>query len=190
MPARLEAVTRTYFDTVFALGKTLHGWIEQHTDPSLWHCLDSPLPECLSQQHSLCRILNYPALTGNEQAGAIRAAEHEDINFLTLLPAATTRGLEIKLDGFGWVPVEAEPGDFIVNVGDMLQELTDGTLPSTTHRVVNPEGSDNSRRMTAPVFIHPQRSLQLSSRYTAASYLAERLDEITRPALKHRCARN
>ena len=183
IPAQLATVTRNYFDAVFALGVKMHSWIQQHTDPALWQKLDNPLAGCLSHQQTMCRILSYPPLTGKEQVGAVRAAEHEDINFLTLLPAATTGGLEIKPRGNEWMPVVAEPGSIILNIGDMLQELTDGALPSTTHRVVNPEGADNATRMTAPVFCHPQPTLRLSPRHTAASYLAERLYEITRPEL-------
>ena len=132
----------------------------------------------------MCRILHYPALTGDETEGAIRAGAHEDINFITLLPAATASGLEIKPGDSDWLPVSAAPGSIFINIGDMMQELTRGALPSTTHRVVNPDAADNTARITAPVFCHPVESLRLSERHTAGSYLNERLTEINPEALR------
>ena len=113
---------------------------------------------------------------------ATRAAAHEDINLITMLPAADEPGLELKSKSTGeWFPLEAPAGSIVVNIGDMLQELTDGLLPSTSHRVVNPKPEHilNSR-MTAPVFCHPHPELVLSERYSAKDYLSERLKEINR----------
>ena len=127
----------------------------------------------------MLRILRYPPFTEIEPGRAIRAAAHEDINFITLLPAANQSGLEIKPKGEDWTSVEAPAGSIIINIGDMLQELTQGMLPSTTHRVVNPDGADTgSARLTAPVFCHPYDDLVLSERYTAGQYLYERLAAI------------
>jgi len=97
-----------------------------------------------------------------------------------MLPAASESGLQIKPKGTDdWIPVEAPPGSIVINVGDMLQELTNGAMPSTTHQVVNPTGdAANKARLTAPVFCHPYPEMVLSDRYTAKSYLHERLSEI------------
>lgn len=126
---------------------------------------------------NLLRILHYPAISSAKE-GAVRAAAHEDINLITILPAATQPGLEVKdLDG-KWHKVECDPGTLIVNVGDMLQEATGGVFKSTTHRVVNPEGSQNVSRYSMPFFAHPKSETRLSKRYTAGEYLNQRLKEI------------
>ncbi len=153
--------------------------LQQYSDEELWGNLVKPLDTYLSRQDTMIRILRYPPLTGSEPTQAMRAAPHEDINFITLLPAATQSGLEIKPKNSGWKAVEAPKGSVIVNVGDMLQELTGYKLPSTTHRVINPEGHRRQEeRITAPMFCHPEPSLRLSDKYTAGEYLRERLNEI------------
>ena len=187
MPALLRSMTTHYYDELFSLGKTVLGWIEQYSPSSLWQSLDQPLAEYLVPGRTMLRVLRYPPLTGNEPGGAIRAAAHEDIDFITLLPAATMPGLEIKPKGNGWLPVNAPAGSIIINMGDMMQELTQGALPSTTHRVVNLEGADASlARITAPLFCHPKDDLVLSERYTAGEYLDKRLSQINPTHLRPR----
>lgn len=126
---------------------------------------------------NLLRILHYPAIDGTPEPGAVRAAAHEDINMITLLPAATQPGLEVLDLNGSWHKIECDPGTIIVNVGDMLQEASDGVFKSTTHRVVNPEG-DNVPRYSMPFFVHPRSECALSKKYTAGEYLNERLKEI------------
>ena len=104
----------------------------------------------------MIRLLYYPPLSGNEPADAMRAAPHEDINFITLLPAASQQGLEIKPKQSDWQQVETSSDSIVVNIGDMLKELTDHELPSTTHRVVNPaKEARQMARISAPLFCHP-----------------------------------
>ena len=70
-------------------------------------------------------------------------------------------------------------GNLVVNIGDMLQEASGGYFPSTSHRVVNPEGADHNRsRVSIPLFLHPRPEVVLSQRHTAGSYLQERLAEL------------
>ena len=86
------------------------------------------------------RLLRYPPLEGAEAEGAIRAAAHGDINTITLLLGAEEAGLELlKADG-EWLAIDPPEGALVVNIGDMLDRLTNGRLRSTTHRVVNPSG--------------------------------------------------
>lgn len=112
----------------------------------------------LAGSESLLRLLDYPALGEDEDPNAVRAYEHGDINYLTFLPTATAPGLEVRaLDGT-WVPVNAEPGDLVVNAGDILQYIGEHRpeerqrfyIPSTRHRVVNRPG----RRFSMPYFAH------------------------------------
>jgi isopenicillin N synthase-like dioxygenase len=128
---------------------------------------------------TLLRILHYPPLAGNEEPDAIRAAAHEDINLITILPAANEPGLQVKLKDGNWLDVPSDFGYLIVNIGDMLQEASGHHFPSTTHRVVNPQGADTSKaRISLPLFLHPRPDVVLSDKYTADSYLKERLREL------------
>lgn len=109
---------------------------------------------------SLLRILHYPPVGEDIPPGAVRSAAHEDINFLTLMPAAKGAGLEL-LDRDGtWLPIRADPSTLIVDSGDMMARLTNGVIPATTHRVVNPQGP-NVSRYSMPFFMHPTLSTSL-----------------------------
>lgn len=128
-------------------------------------------------QNTLFRVIHYPPLSGNEEPGAVRASAHEDINFITFLPAATAPGLQVKDKIGNWHDVGTDPNSIIVNVGDMLQLLTKGYYPSTTHRVINPTG-ENVARYSMPLFVHPHPDTQLAPDKTANQYLMERLKEL------------
>jgi len=126
-------------------------------------------------------------------ADAVRAGAHEDINLITLLIGASADGLEVLTREGEWFPITAQGEDIVVNVGDMLQRLTNNKLRSTTHRVVNPprEMMKNSR-YSVPFFLHPKSNMDLTclascideenpkaySDITAGEYLDERLREI------------
>ncbi|MXO89291.1 isopenicillin N synthase family dioxygenase [Pontixanthobacter aquaemixtae] len=105
--------------------------------------------------NSVMRLLRYPPLEGAEAEGAIRAAAHGDINTITLLLGAEEAGLELlKADG-EWLAIDPPEGALVVNIGDMLDRLTNGRLVSTTHRVVNPKGEAAYRaRYSMPFFLH------------------------------------
>jgi isopenicillin N synthase-like dioxygenase len=142
--------------------------------------------------NSVLRLLHYPPVPAD--APEVRAGAHEDINLITLLLGAEEAGLEL-LDRDGrWLPVKPPQGAMVVNVGDMLQRLTNHVLPSTTHRVVNPAPERRGHsRYSMPFFLHPAPdflietlpstiSAERPNRYpepiTAHDYLHERLVEI------------
>ena len=128
---------------------------------------------------NLLRIIHYPPFSGKEDNRSLRAAAHEDINLITLLVAGTRPGLEAKDNNGTWHKITTDPGTIIVNIGDMLEEVSGGYYPSTTHRVVNPEkDSNNDSRYSMPLFLHPRNEVVLSKKYTAGNYLNERLEEI------------
>ena len=105
--------------------------------------------------NSVMRLLRYPPLEGQEAEGAIRAAAHGDINTITLLLGAEEAGLELLTKQDEWKAVDVPPGALVINVGDMLDRLTNGKLRSTTHRVVNPTGPAAYRaRYSMPFFLH------------------------------------
>ncbi|MEZ5681609.1 MAG: 2-oxoglutarate and iron-dependent oxygenase domain-containing protein [Erythrobacter sp.] len=105
--------------------------------------------------NSVMRLLRYPPLEGAEAEGAIRAAAHGDINTITLLLGAEEAGLELLTKQNEWKAVDVPEGALVINVGDMLDRLTNGKLRSTTHRVVNPRGEAAYRaRYSMPFFLH------------------------------------
>jgi len=105
--------------------------------------------------NSVMRLLHYPPLGPDAPEGAIRAAAHGDINTITLLLGAEEAGLELLTKSGEWHAVEVPEGALVINVGDMLERLTAGTLRSTTHRVVNPRGAGAQRsRYSMPFFLH------------------------------------
>ena len=142
--------------------------------------------------NSILRPIHYGPIT-NEPKNSVRAGEHEDINLITLLIGASAEGLEVLNKKGEWVPVTALPDHIIVNVGDMLQRLTNGRLKSTTHRVVNPPREHwHMPRYSIPFFLHPRSDMRLDALsqcvdashlkqwedITAGEYLEERLREI------------
>lgn len=142
--------------------------------------------------NSILRAIHYPPIT-HEPKSAIRAEQHEDINLITLLIGASADGLEILSKKGDWVAVTSLPEQIVVNVGDMLQRLTNNRLRSTTHRVVNPKRELwHTSRFSIPFFLHPKASMSLKcldtcidsmhpkvyDDYTAGGYLDERLREI------------
>ena len=109
--------------------------------------------------NSVMRLLHYPPIDtpvdGKMGGNQIRAGAHEDINTITLLLGAEEAGLELQTSDGRWLPVSPKPGELVVNIGDMLQRLTNGRLRSTSHRVVNPAPDRASKaRYSMPFFLH------------------------------------
>ena len=179
-PAELKQQLQDYYDQANAVAQTLLTWVEEHSPADVSEKYSIALSKMVeNSQRTLLRILHYPPFQGNEEPGAIRAAAHEDINLLTVLPAANASGLQVQLKDGSWYDVPGDFGCIIVNIGDMLQEASGGYFPSTTHRVVNPEGEDMTKsRISLPLFLHPLADVVLSERYTADEYLQERLREL------------
>lgn len=146
----------------------------------------------VAQGNSVMRLLHYPPVA--DEAGAVRAAPHADINAITLLLGAEEAGLELVTRQGAWLPVQPPPGAMAVNIGDMLARLTNDRLPSTVHRVRNPEGEAAGRaRYSMPFFLHFRPDFVIETlpgcidaahpdRYrqaiTANDYLDQRLREI------------
>lgn len=145
--------------------------------------------------NSILRCIHYFPITNPEEvpADAVRAAEHGDINLITLLMGASADGLEVLRRDGKWIPITALPEQLVVNVGDMLERLTNKKLKSTIHRVVNPpKDKMNSSRYSIPFFMHPRSEMDLTclqgcvdaenpkafSDMTAGQFLEERLREL------------
>jgi isopenicillin N synthase-like dioxygenase len=181
-PSEVSDAARRYYASASELAAKLLGWIEEQSPPEVKARYRQPLPQMIEgSEQTLLRVLHYPPLTGNELPGSVRAAAHEDINLITLLPAANEPGLQVKTSDGNWLDVPCDFGLLIVNIGDMLQEASGHYYPSTSHRVLNPTGEGATRsRVSLPLFLHPRPDVVLSDRYSAASYLAERLRELGR----------
>jgi len=109
----------------------------------------------VSDGNSILRAIHYPPIKDNKTP-AVRAAQHEDINLITLLIGSNEEGLQILSRHGEWIPVTSIPGTIVVNIGDMMKRLTNDVLPSTPHRVVNPPGTKaDMPRYSIPFFMHP-----------------------------------
>ena len=143
--------------------------------------------------NSILRPIHYPPITADDIPN-VRAGAHGDINFITLLVGASAAGLEVQSHDGEWVPFTSDADTIVVNIGDMLQRLTNHVYPSTIHRVVNPPGEEARKpRYSVPFFLHPNPDFVIDvlpsctsddnpSRYpepiTAQGFLEERLREI------------
>jgi isopenicillin N synthase-like dioxygenase len=180
IPTQLREDILNYYQMASDLAAQLLDWVEQHSPPEVAQYYSEPLSNMIMDTpNTLLRILHYPPFNGTEEPGAIRAAAHEDINLLTILPAANEPGLQVKAQDGQWLDVPSDFGHLIVNIGDMLQEASQGYFPSTSHRVINPSGENSGKsRISLPLFLHPRSEVVLSEKHTQASYLLERLREL------------
>jgi len=180
IPENLRAEILSYYQLTSALASQLLDWVEQYSPKEIAKHYSEPLSQMIKDTpNTLLRVLHYPPITGEEKPGAIRAAAHEDINLLTILPAANEAGLQVQTKTGEWLDIPANFGNLIINIGDMLQEASQGYFPSTSHRVINPDGKNSGKsRISLPLFLHPRSEVKLSERHTQDSYLLERLREL------------
>ena len=180
IPPALKPDAMAYYTQANTLAQELLSWVERHTPAEISKHYREPLSHMIEgSRQTLLRVLRYPPLTGHEPAGSLRAAAHGDINLLTILPAANEPGLQVQAKDGQWMDVPSDFGMLIINIGDMLQEASQGYYPSTQHRVVNPTGEGAKKsRVSLPLFLHPRGEVVLSDRYTANEYLMERLREL------------
>ncbi|MCB2108936.1 MAG: isopenicillin N synthase family oxygenase [Rhodobacteraceae bacterium] len=182
-----ETVTYALFEEMDRLGLRILAAIARYLElaPDYFN-------RCVSLGNSILRLLHYPPVAPN--AEGVRAGEHEDINVITLLLGAEESGLQLKDRDGRWLSIDPPPECVVVNIGDMLQRLTNHVLPSTTHRVTNPASERSGfSRYSMPFFQHfrpdflietlpscmtPERPNRYPMPITTADYLRERLAEI------------
>ena len=185
-PAFQQTAVAT-FEALEALGQTVLRAIALHLGVDEFY-----FDDWVRGGNSILRAIHYPPIT-TEPNSAVRAGQHEDINLITLLVGASASGLEVLRNDNTWIPITALPEHIVVNVGDMLQRLTNHRLKSTTHRVVNPPRSEWGKpRFSMPFFCHPQPDMRLDAMahlveagaqpvdppISAGEYLEQRLREI------------
>jgi isopenicillin N synthase-like dioxygenase len=185
-----NTVTREIYQKLEAAGKMLLQAIATYLELPVNYFDDK-----VHNGNSILRTLHYFPIENPDAVppDAVRAGAHEDINLITLLIGASADGLEVLTRDNEWFPVKAHGEDVVVNVGDMLQRLTNNKLKSTTHRVVNPPKEEMKKsRFSVPFFLHPKSGMDLTSLpstideqhpklysdMTAGEYLDERLREI------------
>lgn len=182
----LERAAKSLYDQMEACAVQLLSALSVHLGKARDY-----MPTMCRDGNSIIRVIHYPVCDGFDEPGVMRAAEHEDINIMTLLPEATQSGLEILTREGEWLEVPSLPGQIIVDTGDMTKRITNDKIPATTHRVVNPKG-EPSDRYSMPFFVHPHPDFRLEvletmlgsgeeAKYppiTAMEFLEERLREI------------
>lgn len=185
-PGTVSDAALRYAEQATEIARTLLSWVEAHTPASVSAQFSRPLNQMLDgSTRTLLRVLRYPPLTGNEPAGAVRAAAHEDINLLTVLPASNESGLQVRDINGVWHDVPCDYGSMAVNCGDMLALASGGYYPSTTHRVLNPTGDSAKRsRLSVPLFLHPADDVILAEGRTAFEFLHERIAELRSQDIK------
>ena len=185
-PSSVSDAALRYAEQATEIARTLLSWVEAHTPASVSAQFSRPLNQMLDgSTRTLLRVLRYPPLTGHEPAGAVRAAAHEDINLLTVLPASNESGLQVRDINGVWHDVPCDYGSMAVNCGDMLALASGGYYPSTTHRVLNPTGDSAKRsRLSVPLFLHPADDVILAQGRTAFEFLHERIAELRSQDIK------
>ncbi len=186
-----DQTMRELFDTLLGLATDLLRAFAVNLDQE-----EKFFDEYVRYGNSILRPIHYPPLRGDEHPDAVRSAAHEDINLITLLIGASYPGLQVMGRDGNWIPITTEASEIVVNVGDMLQRLSNYKYVSTTHRVANPPKdlmmNDGSRRYSIPFFVHPVSDMSLKAlpscvaadrpprdpETTAGEYLAQRLREI------------
>ncbi|MDP3704519.1 MAG: 2OG-Fe(II) oxygenase family protein [Legionellaceae bacterium] len=170
-PSELSDLPRKLFDEKFKLATKILGWMEENLPDSIRAQLKNNLTDIVSRERTLYRAIHYPPLPQYIEPGAIRAAAHKDFSLLTLLPAATESGLQVKDNQGNWHEVSVNPQTIIINTGGTLQEASDFYYKSTVHQVINPDAKSAKRaRLSLPLFIHGHRDVYLSQRYATVGH--------------------
>ena len=185
--AEFDEATRDFYEAMDAFGAQLLRAVALHLGlPETW------FDDKVQFGNSILRLLHYPPQDNPPPKGTVRAGAHEDINVITLLLGAEEAGLQALHRSGDWLDVNPPAGSLVINCGDMLQRLTGGVLPSTTHRVLNPS-PERSRfpRYSTPFFLHFNQDVMIEALpqcleeggkaeapITAQDYLMERLREI------------
>lgn len=182
-----DEATRAFYQTMDEFGAHLLRAVALHLGLS-----ETWFDDKVDSGNSILRLLHYPPQENPPPKGTVRAGAHEDINVITLLLGAEEAGLQALHRSGEWLDVNPPAGSLVINCGDMLQRLTGGVLPSTTHRVLNP-APERARfpRYSTPFFLHFNQDVLIEAlpqcieeggkaepAITAQDYLMERLREI------------
>lgn len=177
-PSEISNQTNVLISEFKKMANNLLVEIHKYSPAHIRELYSIPLNKMIEKSNqNLLRIIHYPPFKKEEYPNAIRAGAHEDINLITLLVAGSEAGLQVLNRQGDWIDVSTSAKYIVVNIGDMLQECSNGYFPSTTHRVINPS-AQNVSRYSMPFFVHAKDEVILSKKYSAKTYLEERLKEI------------
>ena len=193
-----ENVTVNQFPEFNSIGKEIFQLLEK-TGVSILQAIalhlkidENYFDDYANYGNSILRAIHYPPIK-EEPKNAVRAAAHGDINLITLLMGAEGKGLQVLTKDNEWIDAIAEEGELIINIGDMMERLTNNRLKSTLHRVVNPPRKLwSTSRYSVPFFMHPSSDMPLNcleicvdndnpkayEDCTAGEFLEERLIEL------------
>lgn len=107
---------------------------------------------------SVMGVHHYPPLQAPPLPGQLRCGAHTDYGAMTILAITDgIGGLEAQLPDGRWAAVAPQPGQLVVNLGDMMARWTNDRWASTLHRVANPPdvALAQSRRLSLGMFVHP-----------------------------------
>jgi isopenicillin N synthase-like dioxygenase len=123
------------------------------------------------QNNYLLRVLYYPNQNQNLEVGA----EHVDINLISLLPRATSKGLQVHNSSNDWDTLDYSDSEILLLYGEMLENLTDGAIKSTKHRVIN---IDQTQRLSFVFFVNPYDTFVVDKDLTAKDAVSQRINQI------------
>lgn len=182
-----NAIGKEVFQTLEKTGQSILQAIAIHLNLK-----ESYFDDYVAYGNSILRAIHYPPIK-TAPKNAVRAAAHGDINLITLLMGAQGKGLQVMTKEGHWIDAIAEEGELIINMGDMMARLTNNTLKSTLHQVINPPKEQwGSSRYSVPFFMHPSSEMPLNclddcvndenpkayEDCTAGEFLEERLKEL------------
>lgn len=175
LPSELSDKSKQLFKAMEKLSEQLLVWLEGELPEHIKSKLSEPLSSMIKGSVNLMRIAHYPPVKGDETKGAMRAAPHIDINFLTILLASSEPGLQVQDNDGNWHDVPIDKDIISINIGALLQEATKGYYPATMHRVVTSSKQEELSRYSIPFFLQARLDARLSERYTAEEHLMEHL---------------
>ena len=182
-----NVIGRNVFKTLEKAGNTILKAIALHLNLN-----EDYFEDKVYKGNSILRAIHYPPIK-EDPGSSVRAAEHGDINLITLLMGASASGLEVKDRSGEWISITAIPRHVVVNIGDMMSRLTNNVLHSSIHRVINPPKEEWSKpRFSIPFFMHPRSEMSLNclpscislnnpKKYddiTAGDFLKQRIKEL------------
>lgn len=178
IPNHLSTITDNLYLQLMQVAQCALHWIDTYTPDAVYQNFSTSLLSMLdTQNRTLLRILYYPAISSVQNK--VRAAQHEDISLITLIPAATAYGLQIQSHEGTWIKINPDRNLILIIVGDMLHICSKGHYQSTTHRVYHDEEElFQQKRFSTVFFVHAKAHVGLSKEYTAEEIFSKRMYEI------------
>ncbi len=174
-PLEITENTRNLFKEIIKVASELLSWLENGLPPYIKNALSESLVDMIKGGTNMMRVVHYPPIMDKSSQALMRAAQHVDINFITILLASSEPGLQAQDHKGNWHDIPVNENIISINTGSPLQEATQGYYPATMHRVITPQDQLSLPRYSIPTFLHARADAKLSEKYTAKSHLNEHL---------------